>query len=63
MEGDRNMKDSELRFHKAGIKGYKTFILDKRDSIVRINVIQEAENIGDAVHDIGNGSWICIFLR
>jgi len=52
MDGERNMKDSEFGFHKAGIKGYKALILERRDSIMRINVIHQNENTGDAVHDV-----------
>jgi len=42
---DKNMKDLELR-------GYKAFILERSDLIMRIHVIHEVENIGDVVHDV-----------
>ncbi|KAG0596273.1 hypothetical protein M758_UG239200 [Ceratodon purpureus] len=44
MDGDRNMKETELRFHQEGIQGYIHFILERRDSIRRINVIHATED-------------------
>jgi hypothetical protein len=62
MDGDRNMKETELRFHQEAIRGYTKFILERRDSIRRINVIHEVEHIGEpTLHDVlgtdvGSGS-------
>jgi len=58
IDGDRNMKETELRFHVEGIKGYKTFIFEKRDSIRRFNVIHDSEpTVNDVLGtDLGSES-------
>lgn len=56
MDGDRNMKETELRFHQEGIQGYIKFILERRDSIRRINVIHDIEDDEEPTLGIDVGS-------
>ena len=38
MNGDRNMKETDLRFHIENITGYERFILEKKEDIRRIEL-------------------------
>ena len=38
MNGDRNMKETDLRFHTENINGYERFILEKKEDIRRIEL-------------------------
>jgi len=50
MDGDRNMKESEMRLHKKEIKGLKKFILDNRHLLKKIEVVVLED--GDTVQEV-----------
>jgi len=39
VDGDRNMKESEMRLHKKEMKGMKRFILENRQFLTKIELI------------------------
>jgi len=39
VDGDRNMKESEMRLHKKEMKGMKQFILENRQFLTKIEII------------------------
>jgi len=50
MDGDRNMKESDMRLHKKEIKGLKKFILESRHLLQKIEIVVAED--GDPIQEV-----------